>query len=629
MKHDGRTWVAVGVFVIAQMIGFQPPVCAAVSRADLSPEAKALLPKGNMVRVVTTSGKTLEGMVQSETEKTLTIRITTGRIPYPKPIAKADIAERELLGMDDLFAEALLNLKLDGAKSFDLAIYDRSIALFDEFLRHCATHGRAMDIRERLAAFKAERTKVQVGMKKIEGTWYAPIAAAIYEFDVITDLMEALMKRFKGVEEHDYRGPPKARAKFSDLDRQRRAIARELPQKVTERIPLAIKTQHFDEAAEEVTAFLNFYLFRVVESEAERSKALRIGSAISQMDFGFITRLERQIVDAYSKTVEDRTPPASGAAPQMQYIPGGYFLMGDEQAKPGQDAFPMRIIRLSPFLIDKHEVTNREYRKFVDYVKASGDSSMEHPDAPPLKDHTPAGWQEANLSADNQPVVGVDWYDAYAYAKWRGKRLPTEAEWEMAARGRDGRVYPWKEQAKSTANRDNTDTPWQSSVSPEAFVNGPRGRDLLAKEIDKLYPKPVPKQSVMDKLKGLTPPAPPRTRLPLQTWPATSPLPTQAKHEDFEALIHSTSPYGLLHLPGNAAEWVNDFYAPKAYYDAPIDNPQGPPTGKTHVYRGGDYASRDRDRTDLATFRRFNAAGRVKADRRHHFLGFRCAKSLP
>ena len=120
------------------------------------------------------------------------------------------------------------------------------------------------------------------------------------------------------------------------------------------------------------------------------------------------------------------TPPEG-----MVYVPAGEFTMGSdkkdlEAALKGtrgkvvwfKDEMPRKKVFLKAFFIDAHEVTNAEYKKFKpDHVYPTG--------------------------RDNHPVVNVTWNDANAYAKWAGKRLPTEEEWEKAARGTDGRIYPW------------------------------------------------------------------------------------------------------------------------------------------------------------------------------------------
>ena len=96
------------------------------------------------------------------------------------------------------------------------------------------------------------------------------------------------------------------------------------------------------------------------------------------------------------------------------------------------------------FHIDQHEVTNSEYAAFLDYLSVTGDLTFDHPQQPESKaGHVPLNWNELSKARPNHPVVGVDWYDAFAYAQWRGKRLPTEREWEKGARGADGRKYPW------------------------------------------------------------------------------------------------------------------------------------------------------------------------------------------
>jgi formylglycine-generating enzyme required for sulfatase activity len=151
----------------------------------------------------------------------------------------------------------------------------------------------------------------------------------------------------------------------------------------------------------------------------------------------------------------------SGIAPplDMVCVPAGDFVRGNKDG-PG-DEQPMRTVYLRDFWIDRHEVTNQQYGKFLAWMLRTNDHRKCHPDEPKGKDHAPAYWEDENWNKPDQPVVGVDWFDAYAYAAWAGKRLPTEAEWEKAARGIDDRKFPWGntwDEEKANAQRKRTIT---------------------------------------------------------------------------------------------------------------------------------------------------------------------------
>lgn len=142
----------------------------------------------------------------------------------------------------------------------------------------------------------------------------------------------------------------------------------------------------------------------------------------------------------------------SQAKSGMVQIPAGVFLAGDEKRRVSID---------KSFRLDVTEVSNGDYRRFLAAVKQDG-KRYAHADAPPNNDYMPRYWQEyrsrffklssaAKLApfdretfkqADN-PVVGIDWWDAYGFCRWAGKRLPNEQEWEKGARGDDGRIWPW------------------------------------------------------------------------------------------------------------------------------------------------------------------------------------------
>jgi serine/threonine-protein kinase len=125
-------------------------------------------------------------------------------------------------------------------------------------------------------------------------------------------------------------------------------------------------------------------------------------------------------------------PATEGPPPGMVLIKGGKFMMGSSESNADAASKPSHEVTLKDFYVDQYEVTNEQYQQFV---KQTGYKA-------------PSGWTGTDFPGGEGkfPVVNVTWNDAVEYAKWAGKRLPTEAEWEYAARGGEDRLYPWGSQ---------------------------------------------------------------------------------------------------------------------------------------------------------------------------------------
>jgi formylglycine-generating enzyme required for sulfatase activity len=329
-----------------------------------------------------------------------------------------------------------------------------------------------------------------------------------------------------------------------------------------------------------------------------------------------------EVKSPFRPTVENATPPPGEAPDGMVWIPGGEFSMGSVDCETSKcspdtvaDAMPVIRVYVDGFWADKTEVTNAQFAKFVEAtgyrtIAEIAPTPEEFPGAPPenliagsivfqpapaevkLNEHLQwwryaagASWKHPEGAGShiedraNHPVVHIAYADAQAYAKWAGKRLPTEAEWEFAARGGlSGKIYAWGDEfqpgGKAMANT------WQGK-----FPVKDEGTDGFA---------------------GVA---------PVGRFPPNA--------------------YGLYDVAGNVWEWVSDWYRPNTYAKAVLTdgvarNPQGPessfdpaePGAQKRGNRGGSYLCTDQYCTRYMVGTR--GKGEVSSGSSH--VGFRCVK---
>ncbi len=259
----------------------------------------------------------------------------------------------------------------------------------------------------------------------------------------------------------------------------------------------------------------------------------------------------------------------------MIHVAAGPFFRGAPETQGDPDEHPQRQIYISGFSIDQFEVTNRQYQAFV---QASGHRTPEHCCDTSYNLWTGATVLERQL---DHPVTNVDWFDAQAFCAWAKKRLPTEAEWEKAARGSQGRLFPWGDVwdprkvngAAYWAGRD-----FETADGAKAWW-ADAGNELLGQKGDH----------------GML------------TLPVS-------------ALPEGATPEGVMHLAGNVWEWTADWYEATYYELAPDRDPGGPAEGAYKVTRGGSWLNH---RHLLRTTARDGA----RPSMRNHGTGFRCARS--
>lgn len=288
--------------------------------------------------------------------------------------------------------------------------------------------------------------------------------------------------------------------------------------------------------------------------------------------------------------------PPAGAAESMVELPGGEFLMGteDKEGFPADGEGPVREVYVAPFAIDAYTVSNTRYADFVDATGYVTDAERfgwsfvfakflpselrrisRRPEATPwwcgvqgaMWRH-PEGPGSDLAGREDHPVIHISWADALAYCQWAGARLPTEAEWEYAARG--GLVqarYPWGDEL--TPGGEHRCNIWQGT-----FPTNNTGEDGY-----------------------------------LGTAPVDA---------------YQPNGFGLHNVAGNVWEWCADWFSPDWQRTGPRRNPSGPTMGDNRVMRGGSYMCHH------SYCNRYRVAARSKnaPDSSGGNLGFRIAKTL-
>ncbi len=159
---------------------------------------------------------------------------------------------------------------------------------------------------------------------------------------------------------------------------------------------------------------------------------------------------------ASKKNSKNQKPTHHSKIPGMAFIEAGEFIMGSNER--WDDESPEHINQTDAFYIDTHEVTNENYKMFTEATQRK----------------TPHHWPQGNIppGKEKHPVIYVSWFDANDYCKWKEKRLPNEQEWEKAARGIDGNIYPWG----NVWDVNKSNNPYKNSTGTEPVGSYPEGR---------------------------------------------------------------------------------------------------------------------------------------------------------
>jgi serine/threonine-protein kinase len=267
----------------------------------------------------------------------------------------------------------------------------------------------------------------------------------------------------------------------------------------------------------------------------------------------------------------------------LVYVPAGPFRLGsaDDDGAALEDERPQVSVYLDAFWIDRMEVSVAQFQDFVidtgyatDAERGCCAGEFAQPGglvyAPAAQHVRSANWRlpqgsGAPEASAQHPVVQVSWNDATAYCEWTGRRLPTEVEWEKAARGAEGLIYPWGDDFDGRRLNycdSNCSAAWHGATDDTFARTGPVG-----------------------------------------------------------VFVTGASPYDVLDQAGNAWEWVHDFYDFRGWQHIPTANPPGLESGLAHVLRGGSWL-------DAPERVRAAARASAAPDSRSNIAGFRCAVSV-
>jgi formylglycine-generating enzyme required for sulfatase activity len=213
---------------------------------------------------------------------------------------------------------------------------------------------------------------------------------------------------------------------------------------------------------------------------------------------------------------------------EMVLIPEGVFTMGYNIKNKNEwgdtDEGPVHKVFLKPYYIDRYEVSAFQFSKFLNHHQKKAYLYFQTGLGVTIEKVGGLFFPRPGLS--NYPANRVSWYGADAYCRWVNKRLPTEAEWEKASRGTDGRIFPWGDEFPTN------------------------NRVTFRRKFNRLGFKAL---------------------------------------EKIDSMPDGRSPYGIHHMAGNVWEWVNDWYGDIYYEESPYANPKGPDSGTSKVLRGGNW----------------------------------------